>query len=203
VMRIQLRVFLIMALGGRRNHPNPRAGGSSVSSRIRGSGRRGCRHRLERTRGCGRHERMHRSSRRPIPRVAVELRRGGSGAPLLVIHGELGVPGWLESFAELADHYDVIVPSLPGYGRSTRPDWIMRYLFHLLDRLWPRPPASGRISVRVRPSSISAEMAQPSSIGLSYSNWNSLLCPFGSSPISFALAASRLCARDGARRYGS
>lgn len=57
--------------------------------------------------------------------IAVELRRAGRGAPLLVIHGELGLPGWLESFAQLAEHYDVIVPSLPGYGRSTRPDWIM------------------------------------------------------------------------------
>ena len=57
--------------------------------------------------------------------ITVELRRGGSGAPLLVIHGEFGVPGWLESFAQLAEHYDVTAPSLPGYGRSTRPDWIM------------------------------------------------------------------------------
>ena len=57
--------------------------------------------------------------------ITVEVRRGGKGAPLLVIHGELGVPGWLESFERLAEHYDVIVPSLPGYGRSTRPDWIM------------------------------------------------------------------------------
>jgi pimeloyl-ACP methyl ester carboxylesterase len=57
--------------------------------------------------------------------ITVELRRGGSGPPLLVIHGELGVPGWLDSFTQLAEHYDVIVPSLPGYGRSARPDWIM------------------------------------------------------------------------------
>lgn len=57
--------------------------------------------------------------------ISVELRRGGTGAPLLVIHGELGVPGWLESFAHLAERHDVIVPSLPGYGQSTRPDWIM------------------------------------------------------------------------------
>jgi pimeloyl-ACP methyl ester carboxylesterase len=57
--------------------------------------------------------------------ITVELRRGGRGIPLLVIHGELGVPGWLDSFAQLAEHHDVIVPSLPGYGRSTRPDWIM------------------------------------------------------------------------------
>ncbi len=60
-----------------------------------------------------------------IAGITVEQRRGGSGTPLLVIHGELGVPGWLESFAQLAEHHDVIVPSLPGYGRSTRPDWIM------------------------------------------------------------------------------
>src|ERR1700730_2720085 len=96
VMRIQLRVFLIMALV------------AGVITQTPGPGAP-----------------LHRSSRRPIPRVAVELRRGGSGAPLLVIHGELGVPGWLESFAELADHYDVIVPSLPGYRRSARPDWVM------------------------------------------------------------------------------
>jgi pimeloyl-ACP methyl ester carboxylesterase len=57
--------------------------------------------------------------------TSIELRRGGKGAPLLFIHGEFGVPGWLESFALLAEHYDVIVPSLPGYGRSARPDWIM------------------------------------------------------------------------------
>jgi pimeloyl-ACP methyl ester carboxylesterase len=57
--------------------------------------------------------------------ISVQLRRGGKGAPLLFIHGELGVPGWLESFARLSEHYDVIVPSLPGYGRSARPDWIM------------------------------------------------------------------------------
>jgi len=58
-----------------------------------------------------------------IAGITVEQRRGGSGTPLLVIHGELGVPGWLDSFAQLAEHHDVIVPSLPGFGRSTRPDW--------------------------------------------------------------------------------
>ena len=57
--------------------------------------------------------------------VDIELRRAGAGAPLLVIHGELGVPGWLDSYRHLAETFDVIVPSLPGYGRSERPDWIM------------------------------------------------------------------------------
>jgi pimeloyl-ACP methyl ester carboxylesterase len=57
--------------------------------------------------------------------IKAELRRAGRGAPLLVIHGEFGVPGWHDGLARLAEHYDVIVPSLPGYGQSTRPDWIM------------------------------------------------------------------------------
>ncbi|HUB98047.1 MAG TPA: alpha/beta hydrolase [Stellaceae bacterium] len=57
--------------------------------------------------------------------IAVELRRGGAGAPLLFLHGELGCPGWLDAFDRLAQSFDVIVPSLPGYGRSERPDWIM------------------------------------------------------------------------------
>jgi pimeloyl-ACP methyl ester carboxylesterase len=57
--------------------------------------------------------------------LSVELRRGGSGTPLLVLHGEFGVPGWLEAYQQLAETRDVIVPSLPGYGRTTRPDWIM------------------------------------------------------------------------------
>ncbi len=57
--------------------------------------------------------------------ITTEMRRGGSGAPLLVIHGELGVPGWIEAYRRLSESFEVIVPSLPGYGRSTRPDWIM------------------------------------------------------------------------------
>ena len=42
--------------------------------------------------------------------IMVELRRAGRGAPLLVIHGELGVPGWLDSFGQLAS---VIAPRVP------------------------------------------------------------------------------------------
>ena len=57
--------------------------------------------------------------------IDVELRRGGSGPPVLMIHGELGVPGWLDAYDRLARSFEIIVPSLPGYGRSERPDWIM------------------------------------------------------------------------------
>lgn len=57
--------------------------------------------------------------------VHVHLRQGGTGVPLLILHGELGVPGWLEAYALLARHYTVYVPSLPGFGQSDRPDWIL------------------------------------------------------------------------------
>ncbi|MFM9884369.1 MAG: alpha/beta fold hydrolase [Burkholderiales bacterium] len=57
--------------------------------------------------------------------IKVQIRRGGSGPALLVLHGELGVPGWLDAYDRLARSFDVIVPSLPGFGASTRPDWIM------------------------------------------------------------------------------
>jgi hypothetical protein len=36
--------------------------------------------------------------------ITVALRHTGKGAPLLIIHGEFGVPGWLDSFAHLAEH---------------------------------------------------------------------------------------------------
>jgi hypothetical protein len=36
--------------------------------------------------------------------VRVQLRKGGRGEPLLVLHSELGVPGWLHAYEELAEH---------------------------------------------------------------------------------------------------
>ena len=57
--------------------------------------------------------------------VRLQLRQGGTGEPLLVLHGELGVPGWLRAYELLAEHFTVYVPSLPGFGQSARPDWII------------------------------------------------------------------------------
>ena len=57
--------------------------------------------------------------------VRLQLRHGGTGEPLLVLHGELGVPGWLRAYELLAEHFTVYVPSLPGFGQSARPDWII------------------------------------------------------------------------------
>src|SRR5437879_12416278 len=56
--------------------------------------------------------------------VRLQLRQGGTGEPLLILHGELGVPGWLRAYELLAEHFTVYVPSLPGFGQSAHSDWI-------------------------------------------------------------------------------
>jgi pimeloyl-ACP methyl ester carboxylesterase len=48
---------------------------------------------------------------------------GGSGKPLLVLHEELGDPGWLKWKQELAKSHTVITPQHPGFGVSPRIDW--------------------------------------------------------------------------------
>ena len=42
--------------------------------------------------------------------------RGGSGKPLLVLHGELGWPGWLKWNAALAQKHTLVIPQHPGYS---------------------------------------------------------------------------------------
>jgi pimeloyl-ACP methyl ester carboxylesterase len=54
----------------------------------------------------------------------VQVLKGGSGTPLLLLHGAGGNPGWLPYHQVLAQQYTVYAPSHPGYDRSSRPDWI-------------------------------------------------------------------------------
>lgn len=56
--------------------------------------------------------------------VDLELWEGGEGPPLLFLHGFLELPGWAAHHERLAQRYRVIAPALPGYGGSTRPDWL-------------------------------------------------------------------------------
>ncbi|MBV6413759.1 MAG: putative aminoacrylate hydrolase RutD [Xanthomonadales bacterium] len=57
--------------------------------------------------------------RRPTPTVLPYLRRFGAGPPLLLIHG-LGSSGedWAFQITPLAGHFHLLVPDLPGCGRS-------------------------------------------------------------------------------------
>lgn len=54
----------------------------------------------------------------------VNLRRGGSGEPLLFLHGASGAPVILPFMEKLAARFDVLVPEHPGYGLSDEPGWL-------------------------------------------------------------------------------
>ncbi|HKD65636.1 MAG TPA: alpha/beta hydrolase [Candidatus Binataceae bacterium] len=50
--------------------------------------------------------------------------KGGSGRPLLVLHEELGHPGWLRWHSELARNRELLIPIQPGFAGTQRVDWI-------------------------------------------------------------------------------
>jgi pimeloyl-ACP methyl ester carboxylesterase len=56
--------------------------------------------------------------------VTLRLQRGGSGRPVLVLHHDIGTLDRLPFYDALADKFDVIVPSHPGYGVPERPSWL-------------------------------------------------------------------------------
>lgn len=53
--------------------------------------------------------------------------RGGSGKPLLMLHDELGYPGWMQWNEALAADRQFIIPRQPGFDKSPRIDWIRSY----------------------------------------------------------------------------
>ena len=57
--------------------------------------------------------------------IKLHITKGGTGQPLLLLHDELGHPGWLRYHAALAQHYTLYMPSHPGCGPSERLDWVM------------------------------------------------------------------------------
>jgi pimeloyl-ACP methyl ester carboxylesterase len=55
--------------------------------------------------------------------ATISYLRGGSGEPLLFLHGAGGIGDWAPWMDTLAASYDLIVPDHPGWGRSDMPDW--------------------------------------------------------------------------------
>ena len=50
--------------------------------------------------------------------------QGGIGEPMLILHRDVGNPGWLSFYEQLAQRFTVYVPSHPGFDKSDRPDWM-------------------------------------------------------------------------------
>tara|TARA_A100001037_G_C15153803_1_gene641793 strand:- start:12942 stop:13766 length:825 start_codon:yes stop_codon:yes gene_type:complete len=59
-----------------------------------------------------------------ICNTQIEMLTGGSGDPLLILHGTDGSLGWLEYAEQLSQNHTVYIPSHPGFGNSEKPSWI-------------------------------------------------------------------------------
>ena len=55
---------------------------------------------------------------------SLHMLKGGSGEPLLLLHGAGGNRGWLSYVQALSEQYTVYLPTHPGFGLSDRPEWI-------------------------------------------------------------------------------
>ncbi len=55
---------------------------------------------------------------------SIEMLRGGTGETLLFLHGAGGIKDWSPYLDALAEKFDVLAPSHPGFGASDNPDWL-------------------------------------------------------------------------------
>jgi pimeloyl-ACP methyl ester carboxylesterase len=56
--------------------------------------------------------------------LKLHLRRAGAGAPVLVLHHDIGTLDRLAFYDDLAGRFEVLIPDHPGHGRSERPAWM-------------------------------------------------------------------------------
>jgi pimeloyl-ACP methyl ester carboxylesterase len=56
----------------------------------------------------------------------IRVLRGGSGPPLIFLHGASGHVGWLPFLERLSQSFDVLAPEHPGFGASDDPRWLDR-----------------------------------------------------------------------------
>jgi pimeloyl-ACP methyl ester carboxylesterase len=57
--------------------------------------------------------------------VSLALMKGGSGSPLLILHDELGQPGWLRYHEALAQQHTLYMPLHPGFGKTAGLEWVL------------------------------------------------------------------------------
>ncbi|MGE3247674.1 MAG: alpha/beta fold hydrolase [Beijerinckiaceae bacterium] len=66
----------------------------------------------------------------------ISYRRGGSGQPLLYLHGTDSLNHWPAILDDLAKNYDVIAPDHPGFGGTSVQDWmddVSDLAYHYMD----------------------------------------------------------------------
>jgi pimeloyl-ACP methyl ester carboxylesterase len=66
----------------------------------------------------------YRESFETVAGCKIRVMRGGTGEPLLFLHGARGASAWLPFFETMSRHFDLIVPEHPGFGGSETPDWL-------------------------------------------------------------------------------
>ncbi len=66
----------------------------------------------------------------------IHLMKGGAGKPLLLFQDDIGSPGWLPFYDELAQRFTVYVPEHPGYGQSERPAWMRSVRDMAITHFW-------------------------------------------------------------------
>ena len=60
-----------------------------------------------------------------VGETELHVLKAGTGKPLLVLHGELGNPGWQNWHSELAKKRTLWLPLHPGFGKTPLADWVM------------------------------------------------------------------------------
>jgi pimeloyl-ACP methyl ester carboxylesterase len=65
----------------------------------------------------------HTTTKLSVHGCTIGVMRGGTGRPLLYLHGA-GGSHWLPCMSDLAARHDVIAPEHPGFGSSDTPDWL-------------------------------------------------------------------------------
>lgn len=62
-----------------------------------------------------------------VAKSELTLIKGGAGKPLLMLHDELGFPGWVKWNDELAAECEFVIPLQPGFDKTPRIDWIRSF----------------------------------------------------------------------------
>jgi pimeloyl-ACP methyl ester carboxylesterase len=71
-----------------------------------------------------------------IAETKIHLRKAGQGKPLVILHSVEGSLGWRAYHRQLAEHFTVYAPSLPGFDQSQRPAWLESFTDLTRFTLW-------------------------------------------------------------------